>query len=121
MRRLILVVVAVLFSGTAQAAQLTCTGEILGYNLVLRAKMAGARFTSKANVVISKDTEVLKKLNMRVTSSRFVAGESLYFTAQDSNGKIVLNTTYNGQYYAGTVDASGEQGSITVGTNCVVK
>lgn len=113
---------SILLSGAAQASQLTCTGSIMGYNLLLRAKMAGARFTSRANVVISKDTEVLKKLNMRVTSSRFVTGQSLHFTAQDANGKIILNTNYAGRgIYSGNVDASGEQGNITIATNCTVR
>jgi hypothetical protein len=114
-------VLGILFSGLAQAGQLTCTGNAYGYDVVLRAKMSGARFVSKANLVISKDREIVKQLTMNVTSSRFVAGRSLYFTAKSKEGNIVVNTAYNGSGYAGNVEASAPQGSITASTICSVR
>ncbi|MGZ3695154.1 MAG: hypothetical protein ACXWQO_13490 [Bdellovibrionota bacterium] len=113
---------AILLSGAAQASQLNCTGNIAGYNLVLRASMSGARFTSSAHLVVSQGSTVLKNTTMRVTSSRFVAGRSLYFTASGTDGKIVVNAQFSGgRNYAGTVDASGPQGNISVSGVCSVR
>lgn len=113
---------SIFLGSTAHAAKLTCTGEIMGYNLLLRANMQGAKFTSRANVTISQGAEVIKALSMRVTRSTFVAGQRLALRATSSDGNIKLETSYAGNgLYTGNVDASGPQGNITVGANCRVR
>jgi hypothetical protein len=122
MVKAVLILGSILLSGAAHASQVTCTGQIAGYNLVLRAQMQGARFVSKVNLVVSQGPTVLKQLSMKVITSHFVVGQKLDFTAQDANGKIVVTSQFAGGHnYSGNVDASGAQGNISVSGVCVVR
>jgi hypothetical protein len=87
----------------------------------MRAKMSGARFTSQASVVITHGAEVVKQTTIRISHSQFVRSRLLNFSGSGKDGKFAVKTNFNGQQYAGNVDASGFGTSITFPAVCTIR
>ena len=116
------VVLAVLLSGAAaQAATVTCNGGLMGYNVNMRAKMSGARFTSQAAVTITNGSEVVKQTTIRISRSQFIANRVLNFSGSGKDGSFNVATNFNGQNYSGNVAASGHGMDINFAAVCTVR
>jgi hypothetical protein len=122
MKRLMIAMVFIAFGGVAQAGQVACVGEYMGYRFVVGASVAHKRIPGNISVSITNSSGYNKTGKMRVSSSNIRAGEYIQFAGRNAEGSGAVSATFDpsSRSYLGTLTAASSKGNVNVGVRCAL-
>ena len=111
------------FPLTVQAAALHCEGNYMFHDFTIDGTISGSHIPGQVRFVISQGGSTVKNGMMTVTQSSVQIGKSIQLMAKSGDGSTGdLNAAYepDSGNYAGTLNAHGAQGSVSVSVECVL-
>lgn len=120
MKKLILILGAVLICGIAQAGQVNCTGDYMGYRFSLRGTVVGSRVPGSLKISVV-GPGVSRSGTMQVISSDIQAGRSIHInaTGREASGSVAASFNRGSGHYDGTLHASlTSGGTIDTAISC---